>query len=88
MNAQFDHNSRVHIFQVSLAARPDGRIGPPQEVIMDDPEPHHRTTRSRRCELLQVVYDHVDAEHGRLIYRVVEDTLMPDVAAAPKTCGQ
>jgi hypothetical protein len=72
MNAQFDHNGRVHTLKVSLAPRPDGRIGPPLDVIVDDPEPRHRTIRSRRRDRYRVVYDHVDAEHDRLIYHVVE----------------
>jgi hypothetical protein len=72
MNAQFDHNRRIHSFKVSLGPRPDGRIGPPLEVIVDDPEPRHRTVRSRRPGRCRVVYDHVDPEHDRLIYRVIE----------------
>ena len=45
MNAEFHRNGRVHIFQVSLGARPDGRISPPIEVIVDDLESHHTGSR-------------------------------------------
>ena len=39
MNAQFDYDGGTHTFQVSLGPRPDGRIGPPLEVIVDDLAP-------------------------------------------------
>jgi hypothetical protein len=71
MNAEFHHNGRVHTFQVSLGARPDGRIGPPIEVIIDDPAPPGYAGK-RKLTSWRVAYDHVDAKHDRLIYRVVE----------------
>jgi hypothetical protein len=35
MCAQFDYDGRIHTFQVSIGPRPDGKIGPPPEVIVD-----------------------------------------------------
>jgi hypothetical protein len=72
MNAQFNHNGRTHTFRVSLAPRPDGKIGPPLEVIVDGPDPGEPDLPLRRRERWRLVYDGVDAEHDRLNYRVIE----------------
>jgi hypothetical protein len=70
MNAQFDYDGRVHTFRVSIGPRPDGKIGPPVEVIVEGPELRQRATRRRTR--WRVAYDRVDAEHHRLVYRVIE----------------
>jgi hypothetical protein len=48
-----------------------GRIGPPLQLIVDGEELRQRTIRSCWRDRYRVVYDHVDAEHDCLIYRVV-----------------
>jgi hypothetical protein len=70
MNAQFDYDGRVHTFRVSIGPRPDGKIGPPVEVIVEGPE--QRQCAPRRLTRWRVAYDRVDAEHDRLVYRVIE----------------
>jgi hypothetical protein len=70
MNAQFDYDGRVHTFRVSIGPRPDGKIGPPAEVIVEGPE--QRQCAPRRRSRWRVAYDRVDAEHDRLLYRVIE----------------
>lgn len=70
MNAQFDYSGRVHTFRVSIGPRSDGKIGPPVEVIVEGPEP--RQCVARRRTRWRVAYDHVDAEHNCLVYRVIE----------------
>jgi hypothetical protein len=72
MHAQFDHNGRIHTFRVSLAPRPDGKIGPPMEVIVDGAEPRGGALRRRKRERWRLAYDGVDREHDRLVYRLVE----------------
>jgi hypothetical protein len=72
MHAQFDHHGRIHMFRVSLAPRPDGRIGPPLEVIVDGPDPRGSTIRCRKRERWRVAYKGVDPKCDRLIYRVIE----------------
>ena len=71
MNAQFDYDGRTHTFQVSLGPRPDGRIGPPLEVIVDDLAPQQYAPK-RKPRRWRVLYDRVDAEHDRLVYCVIE----------------
>jgi hypothetical protein len=72
MNAQFDYDGRTHTFRVSLAPRPDGKIGPPLEVIVDSAELRDSALRSGKRERWRLAYEGVDAEHDRLNYRVIE----------------
>jgi hypothetical protein len=71
VNAQFDYDGQTHTFQVSLGPRPDGRIGPPLEVIVDDLAPRQDASQ-RSSRRWRVMYDRVDAEHDRLVYCVIE----------------
>jgi hypothetical protein len=56
---------------VPIDPRPDGKIGPPTGVIVGA-EPCDRALRRRRPTRWRVAYEGVDAEHDRLIYRVIE----------------
>ena len=71
MNAQFAYDGRIHTFQVSIGLRPDGRIGPPLEVVVAGTEAGQYAIQ-RKHTRWRVVYDRVDSEHDRLVYRVVE----------------
>jgi hypothetical protein len=70
MNAQFDYGGRVHTFRVSLGPRPDCKIGPPIDVIVDACDQHD--CRPRRPARWRVAYEGVDPEYDRLCCRVIE----------------
>jgi hypothetical protein len=51
MNAQFNYDGRIHTFRVSIGPRPNGKIGPPTEVVVDRQDPSGRALRSANKNL-------------------------------------
>jgi hypothetical protein len=56
---------------VSLAPRPDGKIGSRLEVIVDGAEPLDSALRCSKRERRRLAQTE-STEHGRLNYRVIE----------------
>jgi hypothetical protein len=62
-----DYEGRTHNFRVPIGPRPDGKIGPPTEVVIYGSDARDRIIGRGGPARWRVVYERFDAEHNRLI---------------------